>query len=131
VYKIEAIVRPDRLNKVQEALIKKGVEEFAITQVHSHGSQPGALGVYRGVTFEVPSADHALVVFHVLDPSLDAAVDAIVEAASTGKPGDGKILVTPLSDVIDIRLGRSTVQESRPPARGHGRCPLTQGASAS
>ena len=117
MYKIEAIIRPDRLSAVKEALVDQGFGEFAITEVHSHGSLPGAMGSYRGVDFDIPYTQQARVELNVPDTSLEAVIDSIVVAARTGKPGDGKIFVTPLAEVIAIRLGRLAVLESRPSPR--------------
>jgi nitrogen regulatory protein PII len=105
MYKIEAIVRRDRLNSVKEALVAQGFEEFAVADVHGHGCQPPAARCYRGVTFEVPYTQHAQVELSVPETALELAIDCIAEAASTGESAGGKILVTTLADAIEVNRG--------------------------
>jgi nitrogen regulatory protein PII len=109
MYKIEAIVRQDRVDSVTEALLAQGFEEFAVAEVHAYGRQPGAVRCYRGVTFEVPCTQHAQVELSVPDTALDLAIDCIAEAASAGESGSAKILVTSLADVIDLAASADAV----------------------
>jgi nitrogen regulatory protein P-II 1 len=118
MYKIEAIVRPDRLGFVKEALVDQGYDEFAVTEVHGHGAQPGPTARYRGVAYELPFVHEVNVELAVPDTSLDVVIDCIIKAARTGKAGDGKIFVTPLDEVIEIGIGAPVAAaESRSNAR--------------
>ena len=102
---------------MKEALVDQGFEEFAVTEVHGHGSQPGPAACYRGVSYEIPFAHQALVELSVADTALDVVVDCIVDAAHTGRPGDGKIFVAPLEEVIEIGVEAPVIAQSRPNSR--------------
>jgi nitrogen regulatory protein P-II 1 len=117
MYKIEAIVRPDRLDFVKEALVDQGFDEFVVADVHGHGSERGPVACYRGVSYEISFAHQARVELSVPESALEVAVDCIVKAARTGQPGDGRVFVTPLSEVIEISLDRRAAPESRPSSR--------------
>jgi nitrogen regulatory protein P-II 1 len=114
MYKIEAIVRPDRLSLIQEALVSQGFDDFVVAEVQGHGLEPRPTACYRGVTYEIPFGHQVRVEFSVPDSSLEVVVDCIVKAARTGQAGDGRIFVTPLSEVIEIGLDRQAGPESRP-----------------
>jgi nitrogen regulatory protein P-II 1 len=102
MYKIEAVIRPERLSCVTEQLAQLGFAEFVVREVHGHDSHAAAIGCYRGVRYAVPYAEYLCLELAVPDTALDAALDRIVQGAFTGQAGDGKIFVSEFSDVIDI-----------------------------
>ena len=102
MYKIEAVIRPDRLEQVKDALSTQGLAEFVVAEVHGHGSRPGQTGQYRGVAFQIPFVHQIRMELSVPDSALDVTLERIVAAAFTGEPGDGKIFVSALAEVIDI-----------------------------
>src|SRR5665811_591283 len=103
--KIEAIIKPFKLDEVKDALQAVGVKGLTVTEVKGFGRQRGHTEVFRGVEYQVdfvPKVKVEVVVDADLAP---AAVDAITQAAQTGKIGDGKIFILPLEDVVRIRTG--------------------------
>lgn len=105
--KIDAIIKPFRLDAVKEALHDLGVQGMTVTDVRGFGRQKGHSELYRGAEYTVdfvPKVKLEVVVDEVLAPKV---VDAIAVAARTGKIGDGKIFVYPLQNVVRIRTGES------------------------
>lgn len=102
---ITAIVRPERLQAVKEALFKAGVRGITISRVSGHGGQAGAIEQYRGAEFVVEFREKIRLEIAVSEPFVDPTIDAIVDAARTGNVGDGKIFVQPLERVVRIRTG--------------------------
>lgn len=103
--KIDAIIKPFRLEAVKEALQDLGVLGMTVTEVRGFGRQKGQTELYRGAEYKVefvPKVKLEMVVHEDIAPR---AVDAIVGGARTGKIGDGKIFVYPIQDVIRIRTG--------------------------
>jgi nitrogen regulatory protein P-II 1 len=105
--KIEAVIKPFKLEEVREALAALGVSGLTVTEVKGFGRQKGHTELYRGAEYVVDFLPKAKVEVVVQAAMLDAAVDAIVKAAHTGKIGDGKIFVTPVEQVIRIRTGET------------------------
>ncbi|ENO90086.1 P-II family nitrogen regulator [Thauera linaloolentis] len=103
--KIEAIVKPFKLDEVREALSDVGITGLTVTEVKGFGRQKGHTELYRGAEYVVDFLPKIKVEVVVTDERVDAAVEAIVKAAHTGKIGDGKIFVTPVEQVIRIRTG--------------------------
>ncbi len=103
--KIEAIIKPFKLDEVKEALGGIGIVGLTVTEVKGFGRQKGHTEVYRGAEYVVEFLPKAKIEVVVTDEMLDRAVDTIVEAASTGSIGDGKIFVSSLGDAIRIRTG--------------------------
>jgi nitrogen regulatory protein P-II 1 len=101
--KIEAIIQPTRLDAVKEALIEKGVQGMTISEVRGHGRQKGHTEVYRGREYSVDLLPKVKVEAVVADETVEAAVQAILTAAGSGKIGDGKIFLTKVEEVIRIR----------------------------
>ena len=101
--KIEAIIQPARLEAVKDALIEKGVQGMTISDVRGHGRQKGHTEFYRGREYSVDLLPKVKLEIVMQDEMVDAAVDAIVKAAQTGKIGDGKIFKSKIDDVIRIR----------------------------
>lgn len=105
--KIEAIIKPFRLDEVKDALNKIGVSGMTITEVKGFGRQRGHKEIYRGTEYQVdfvPKLKIDLVVSAELAPKV---VAVIAEKANTNKVGDGKIFVTPMEEVVRIRTGES------------------------
>jgi len=102
---ITAIVKPFKLDDVREALKGMGVEGMTITEVQGFGRQRGVPEVYRGAEYTVNFVPKARVEVLAAAGDADRIVDAIVEAARTGKIGDGKIWVTDVEGVVRIRTG--------------------------
>jgi nitrogen regulatory protein P-II 1 len=102
---ITAIVRPFALDDVRSAVEKAGVLGLTFTEVQGYGRQKGHTEVYRGAEYEVDFVPKARVDVVVNDESVDKIVAGIVEAARSGKIGDGKVWVTPVDSVIRVRTG--------------------------
>ena len=107
--KIEAIFKPFKLDEVREALSEIGVSGLTVTEVKGFGRQKGHTELYRGAEYVVDFLPKVKVEVVVADKMLDAAIDAMVKAARTGKIGDGKIFVTPLEQVVRIRTGETGI----------------------
>ena len=103
--KLEAIVQPSRFEAVKEVLTELGIGGMTISDVRGHGRQKGHTEVYRGREYTVDLLPKIKIELVVPDNLVDAAVDAILQSASTGKIGDGKIFVTDLTRCIRIRTG--------------------------
>lgn len=101
--KIEAIIQPNRLDAVKSALTDLGVEGLTISEVRGHGRQKGHTEVYRGNEYTVDLLPKLKVETVVPENIVDDTVDAIIEAAASGKIGDGKIFLSRVDEVIRIR----------------------------
>ena len=101
--KIEAIVQPSRFDAVKSALHEVGVEGMTVAEVRGHGRQKGHTEVYRGSEYTVDLLPKVKVEMVVSDSLANAAVQAILKAAKTGKIGDGKIFVSNVDEAIRIR----------------------------
>jgi nitrogen regulatory protein P-II 1 len=105
--KIEAVVKPFKLDEVREALSDIGVTGLTVTEVKGFGRQKGHTELYRGAEYVVDFLPKVKVEVVVPDKLTDQAIEAIVKAARTGKIGDGKIFVTTVEQVIRIRTGET------------------------
>ncbi len=105
--KIEAIIKPFKLDEVREALSELGVSGLTVTEVKGFGRQKGHTELYRGAEYVVDFLPKIKVEVVIADDLLDTAVDAIIKAAHTGKIGDGKIFISPVEQVIRIRTGET------------------------
>jgi nitrogen regulatory protein P-II 1 len=103
--KIEAIVRHYKMDEVRLALTERGIDGMTQSEVRGTGSQPSAVETYRGIPLEAPFVNKVKIEVVVDDEDLDAAVEAVLTAAYTGKHGDGMIWVSDLANVIRIRTG--------------------------
>ena len=101
--KIEAIIKPFKLEEVKDALAALGVEGMTITEVKGFGRQKGHTEIYRGSEYAVDFLPKLKMEIVLPDHKIDAAVTAIISAARTGKIGDGKIFVLPLEQAVRIR----------------------------
>ena len=105
--KIEAIIKPFKLDEVREALSDIGVTGLTVTEVKGFGRQKGHTELYRGAEYVVDFLPKVKLEVVVADSLLDRAMEAIIAAARTGKIGDGKIFVTAVEQVVRIRTGES------------------------
>ena len=103
--KIEAIIKPFKLDEVREALSEIGVTGLTVTEVKGFGRQKGHTELYRGAEYVVDFLPKVKVEVVIPDNLVDKALEAIVKAARTGKIGDGKIFVTDVGHVVRIRTG--------------------------
>lgn len=101
--KIEAIVKPFKLEEVKDALSGVGIEGMTITEVKGFGRQKGHTEIYRGSEYTVDFLPKIKLEIVVSDEAVEAAVEAIVKAAKTGKIGDGKVFVSSIDEAIRIR----------------------------
>jgi nitrogen regulatory protein P-II 1 len=105
--KIEAIIKPFKLDEVREALSDIGVTGLTVTEVKGFGRQKGHTELYRGAEYVVDFLPKVKLEIVIADGLLDRAVEAIIAAARTGKIGDGKIFVSNMEQVVRIRTGES------------------------
>ena len=103
--KIEAIIKPFKLDEVKEALQEVGVQGITVTEAKGFGRQKGHTELYRGAEYVVDFLPKVKLEIVVEDDMVERAVDAIVRTARTGRIGDGKIFVTAVEDVIRVRTG--------------------------
>ena len=101
--KIEAIIKPFKLEDLKEALSGLGVEGMTVSEVKGFGRQKGHTEIYRGSEYTVDFLPKIKLEIVLADSMVSSAVDAIVKAAKTGKIGDGKVFVTPIENAIRIR----------------------------
>ena len=103
--KIEAIVKPFKLDDVREALTDLGITGMTVTEVKGFGRQKGHTEVYRGAEYAVDFLPKIKIELVLPDDQVERAIEVIVETARSGKVGDGKIFVLPVEDAIRIRTG--------------------------
>jgi nitrogen regulatory protein P-II 1 len=101
--KLEAVIQPSKLDAVKDALLEIGIDGMTVIEVRGHGRQKGHTEFYRGREYSVDLLPKVKLEIVMQDEMVDAAVDAIVKAAQTGKIGDGKIFKSRIDDVIRIR----------------------------
>jgi nitrogen regulatory protein PII len=107
---ITAIIKPFKLDDVRDALAEVGVSGITVTEVKGFGRQKGHTELYRGAEYTVDFLPKIKLETAVTDDIAERAVEAIVQAASTGKIGDGKVFVVRLEEVIRIRTGETGTQ---------------------
>ncbi|NMG34540.1 P-II family nitrogen regulator [Azoarcus sp. TTM-91] len=105
--KIEAIVKPFKLDEVREALSEVGIAGLTVTEVKGFGRQKGHTELYRGAEYVVDFLPKIKIEVVVTDDIAEQAVEAIIKAARTGKIGDGKIFVSAVEQVVRIRTGET------------------------
>ena len=103
--KIEAIVKPFKLDDVKESLKEIGVQGLTVTEVKGFGRQKGHTELYRGAEYVIDFLPKIKLEIVVSDEMVSKVIDAILDSAKTGKIGDGKIFVLPMEEVIRIRTG--------------------------
>jgi nitrogen regulatory protein P-II 1 len=105
--KIEAIIKPFKLDEVKEALHEVGIKGITVTEAKGFGRQKGHTELYRGAEYVVDFLPKVKVEVVVPDQLMEQAIDAIIRSARTGKIGDGKIFVSSVQQVIRIRTGET------------------------
>ena len=105
--KVEAIIKPFKLDEVKEALSGAGVQGITVSEVKGFGRQRGHTELYRGAEYVVDFLPKVKLEIIIKDDQLDQVVEAIGSAAKTGRIGDGKIFVTDVNEVIRIRTGET------------------------
>jgi len=101
--KIEAIIKPFKLEEVKDALGEIGIEGMTVTEVKGFGRQKGHTEIYRGSEYTVDFLPKIKIEIVIADEKLDEAVEAIVKTAKTGKIGDGKVFVSTIDEAVRIR----------------------------
>jgi nitrogen regulatory protein P-II 1 len=102
---ITAVIKPFRVDAVREALVDIGVHGLTVTEASGYGRQRGHTEVYRGAEYRIDLVPKARLEVVVEDADADAVMDAIVDAARTGKIGDGKVWAVPVDTVVRVRTG--------------------------
>ena len=105
--KIEAIIKPFKLDDVKEALTRLGIEGMTVSEIKGFGRQKGHKEIYRGAEYQVEFIPKIKIEIVTEDSIITAAAEKIQEAANTGKIGDGKIFILPVETAIRIRTGES------------------------
>jgi nitrogen regulatory protein PII len=101
--KVEAIIKPFKLDEVKDALGEAGIEGMTVSEVKGFGRQKGHTEIYRGSEYTVDFLPKIKIELVLPDDRVEAAISAITRAAKTGKIGDGKIFVTPIEEAVRIR----------------------------
>ena len=102
---VEAIIKPFKLDEVKEALHEVGIKGITVTEAKGFGRQKGHTELYRGAEYVVDFLPKVKIEVVMEDQMVDRAIEAIQQAAHTGRIGDGKIFITPVEDVVRIRTG--------------------------
>ncbi|MBF9039129.1 MAG: P-II family nitrogen regulator [Rhodobacteraceae bacterium] len=105
--KIEAIIKPFKLDEVKEALQEIGIQGLSVTEIKGFGRQKGHTELYRGAEYVVDFLPKVKIEVVLSDEMVDGAIEAIVDAAKTDKIGDGKVFVSTIEQAIRIRTGES------------------------
>ena len=105
--KIEAIIRPFKLEEVKEALVEEGIRGLTISEVRGYGRQKGHTETYRGSEYRIEFVPKIKIEVVVEESKVEKVVDAILKTAKTGQVGDGKIFIYNVEDVVRIRTGES------------------------
>ena len=108
--KIEAVIKPFKLDEVKEALQELGVQGMTVLEAKGYGRQKGHTELYRGAEYVVDFLPKIKIEVVIDDNQLDRALEAIAQAARTGRIGDGKIFISEITDVVRIRTGESGAQ---------------------
>ena len=103
--KLEVIIKPFKLDEVKDALQDVGIQGITITEAKGYGRQKGHTELYRGAEYVVDFLPKLKIEIILADDMVDAAVDAILRSATTGRIGDGKIFILPVEEAIRIRTG--------------------------
>ncbi|WP_029552216.1 nitrogen regulator P-II GlnB [Thermocrinis jamiesonii] len=103
--KVEAIIKPFKLDEVKDALVEIGIGGMTVTEVRGFGQQKGHTEIYRGTEYVIDFLPKVKIEVVVKDEDVEKVVETIMKTAQTGRVGDGKIFVIPVEDVIRIRTG--------------------------
>ena len=102
---IKAIVRPNKVDEVKDALTRIGISGMTVTEVRGHGKQKGHTAIYRGKEYNVSLLPKMQIEVVIADSTVDEAIKAIIESARTGEIGDGRVFVLPVEQTYKIRTG--------------------------
>ncbi len=102
MYRLEAVIRPERLEPVKEKLVNLGFSDFILSEVRVHDAHTATTVCYRGTSYAVPYREQVRVELVVPESALEVTIERIVQGAFTGQHGDGKVFVSALCDVHDI-----------------------------
>lgn len=105
--KVEAIIRPFKLDDVKEALLEEGIKGLTISEVRGYGRQKGHKETYRGSEYRIEFVPKIKIEIVIPDNKLEKVIEAIIRTAKTAQVGDGKIFISDISDVIRIRTEES------------------------
>ena len=105
--KVEAVIRPFKLDDVKEALLDEGIKGLTITEVRGYGRQKGHTETYRGSEYQIEFVPKMKIEIVVDDDTVEKVVDAILRTAKTGQVGDGKIFISEVADALRIRTDES------------------------
>jgi nitrogen regulatory protein P-II 1 len=105
--KVEAVIKPFKLDEVKEALQEVGIQGITVVEAKGFGRQKGHTELYRGAEYVVDFLPKVKIEIVLEDDQVDRAVEAITKAARTGRIGDGKIFISPIEEVIRIRTGET------------------------
>ncbi|MBD2305904.1 MULTISPECIES: P-II family nitrogen regulator [Cyanophyceae] len=108
--KVEAIIRPFKLDEVKIALVNAGIVGMTVSEVRGFGRQKGQTERYRGSEYTVEFLQKLKVEIVIEDAQVDMVVDKIIAAARTGEIGDGKIFISPVEEVVRIRTGEKNLE---------------------
>ncbi|RMH79703.1 MAG: P-II family nitrogen regulator [Acidobacteria bacterium] len=103
--KVEAIIKPFKLDEVKDALVEIGIGGMTVTEVRGFGQQKGHTEIYRGTEYVIDFLPKVKIEVTVRDEDVEKVVQTIMKTAQTGRVGDGKIFIIPIEDVIRIRTG--------------------------
>ncbi|SHK28309.1 nitrogen regulator P-II GlnB [Thermocrinis minervae] len=103
--KVEAIIKPFKLDEVKDALVEIGIGGMTVTEVRGFGQQKGHTEIYRGTEYVIDFLPKVKIEVVVKDEDVEKVVETIIKTAQTGRVGDGKIFIIPVEDVIRIRTG--------------------------
>ena len=106
---IKAIIRPNKLEEVKDALTKLSVAGMTVTEVRGHGRQKGHKAVYRGTEYSVTLLPKIMIELVIQDDMVDDVIKTVIETARTGKIGDGRVFVLPIEQGYNIRTGERDV----------------------
>ena len=105
--KIEAIIKPFKLEDVKEKLAEKDIKGLTVTEIKGYGRQKGHTELYRGAEYSIDFLPKIKIEVVVTDDKVESVIDTVTDAAKTGKIGDGKIFVTEVESVVRIRTGET------------------------
>ncbi len=105
--KVEAVIRPFKLDEVKEALLEEGIKGLTISEVRGYGRQKGHKETYRGSEYQIEFVPKIKIEIVIDDRDVEKVVDAILRTAKTGQVGDGKIFISDIQDAIRIRTDES------------------------
>ena len=106
---IKAIIRPNKLEEVKDALTKLSIAGMTVTEVRGHGRQKGHKAVYRGTEYNVTLLPKIMIELVIQDAAAEDVIKTIIESARTGEIGDGRVFVIPIEDGYNIRSGERDV----------------------